>query len=334
MIQYLYIDGVSGKGMFPYRNAAGEVEPSLLARAFRDIGQSLLPDHIKKSLMRRAKNIAYGALGHKGTGITLEYKGGPLAAATTEAEGIVYAYAATWDKDLGDDKIIKGASVEWVADALPQGLISVLAGHDLAKVIGSPIEVKEDDTGIFTKARYNLETFWGNEMFHLVKAGDLRRQSIGWLPGKDLPGSPAMTYDTEGTRFLHRIELHEFGPLPFAMNPGATIIGAKSLISSDTSFVSLASQATNAVQAVLMEAEALHARRAMRAHGTKELGADHIEAIQILSHEAKAAVAAMEALLTKSEDSGEPAEEARHDARAVLTMIDLARTRAGIKREV
>lgn len=335
MNQFLHIDGVTGKGMFPYRNARGDVDRGLLSQAFEMIPQSLLPEHVKKSLLRRAKNIAFGTLlGTKGSGITLEYKGGPLESASTEDSGLVYAYAATWDQDLGDDKMRQGASLDWVKSALPEGLISVLAGHDLQRVIGHPIEVKEDNKGIFTVAQYNLGTFWGNEMFQLVKAGDLRRQSIGWLPGKDLPGSPAMEYDDRGTRFLNRIEVHEFGPLPFAMNLGATIVGAKSMLAGDTSFVNLASQATNAVQVVLIEAEALSARRASRVHGTKDLGADHIEAIQILSHEAKAAVAALDGLLAKDEVPEGAEAEVRHDARAVLTLLDLARVRAGLKKEV
>lgn len=235
------------------------------------------------------------------------------------------AYAAAFEnQDDGDDILHKGAAAASIADRMrdperPQ--IRALYGHMLDKVIGRPVEVGEDDYGILTKTQYNLNTFWGNETFQLVKARDIDVQSMGWLPGDDAPGQKAITYDDKGRRHLNKIDFYEYGPLPFAMNSAARILAAKGAVDPQGPFVNLVDQASSAMNAVLLEAEEIAIRKG-------KLTKAHQEALESHVEDARAAIAGIE-LLLKGEDAEARAEANVVDdlSSALKLQMELARAR-------
>lgn len=92
--------------------------------------------------------------------------------------GFFEGYAATFgNMDRVDDVIEKGA----FSKTLDKGRrIKLLWQHSESNIIGSIMEAKEDDQGLFIKGRINLGTEQGREAYALLKAGDIDEMSIGF----------------------------------------------------------------------------------------------------------------------------------------------------------
>lgn len=329
----MYVGG-DGVQKFPYRDARGGVDRTLLLKARGDIETDPeLQPHVRKRLLRRASNIAgFLLFGRKEGGALLEYKSASVAATqyATEPSGIVTAYAAAFDNaDEGDDVLHKGATIASVADrmrdpARPQ--IRVLFSHFHDKIVGHPLEVREDDHGVLTKSQYNMNTFWGNEAFHLVKAGDVDAQSIGYLPGADTPQQKAVLFDDQGRRHLWAVDLYEFGPLAFAMNASARILSAKAGLDPQGPFVQLVEQASMATCAVLLEAEAVAQRK-------DRLSKDNIEALEGHVEDARSSIAALETLIKGYAEPGgqAPGEDLTSSLKLQMEMARARLRQSGVK---
>lgn len=317
----------------------------MLAKSLAALRENLtLPDHLKARLMRRARRIAVRQIQGKGMG-PLEYKSAP--ADTVEVDEklgrVVAYYAAFGNKDLGDDIVHPGAtlrSVERRFSKVERPQVRVLYGHAMDKVVGHPVRMEEDKHGALAETQYNLGTFWGNEVFHLVKEGDISGNSFGYLPGEGTQDQPGFEYDDEGTRHLYEVDVHEYGPLAIPMNNEAFTVGVKGAFDHNGPFINLVEQAMNLVTDVVIEAEALAMRRAERKTGVKTLGDDHIEALQELVDAATAASADLAALIAaravEAKTEGQPPPDTTTDAtaRALQLQMELARARlrhAGIK---
>jgi len=289
---------------FQYRDGDGNVDPALLRTARSEIEGSDLPPQTKRRLLRRAQRIAMHLLGHKGGSEPLEYKYLPMGEVEVKGkEGIVVGYAMAFgNTDYGDDVIYPGSA----ADSLNRMMPAVFYGHDKFKILGHPVQVKGDDTGYLTETQYNLKTFYGNEVFHLVEAGDIKHQSVGYLPADDTPEQKAVEYDDRGVRHLHRIDWFEYGPLPFALNPRAVLLGTKGMgvaLDHDVSFSVLVEQAANVISDLAWEAEALHERRSERPSGWRGLNLKHQEVIEEFLSEAEACMNTLRTL-TPTEQKG------------------------------
>lgn len=337
---YLYVGG-DGATRFPYRNEKGEVDTGLLRTAMADIRSDImLPKHVRGRLMRRATRIFQSLMQGKSGGAIgyLEYKtvaSGPEVEVVAN-DGIVEAYVGAFGNvDGGDDILYKGAAADTIAEKFTnaeRAQIIPLYGHDEGRVVGKALEIREDGKGIYTKTKYNLNTFWGNEAYQLVAAGDIWGHSMGYLPGEDTKETKAVSYDDQGLRHLHRIELFEYGPLPFPMNNLAHAIGVKSGLNHQGSFSALVAQAANAVEDVLVEAEALASRRIGR-----QIKAEHIDAMLELKETARAAIERVEQFAQAESDSaarageGEPESSVqgtgKNEADAFHLAIDMARAR-------
>jgi HK97 family phage prohead protease len=333
---FLYVSA-QGERLFPYRSADGEVDPGMVVRSLKAIQENItLPKHVKARVARRARRIAIKQVRGKGMG-SLEYKS--VAAGESpeiKDEGIVVDYyAAFGNVDQGDDILHPGATVKSVEERFAKAerpLIRAIYGHDHSKVVGHPIRMEEDSHGAIAETKYNLETFWGNEAFHLVKAGDINGNSFGYLPGIGTKEQPGFTYDDDGIRHLHEVVVYEYGPQPFPMNTAAYTVGIKSDLDHDGPFVKLVEQAQNAVLDVLIEADALALRRETRKSGVDHLGAQHIEALEELMDVAEVAVSEIkghvELTPPKAKAEGEGSSvDADSVARALRLKLDLARGR-------
>lgn len=134
---------------------------------------------------------------------------------------IIEGYAATWDRDQTNDIIHKGAFTKSIQEAFPAGRIKMLWQH--YDPLGMPIEMREDDTGLYVKGRVS-RTQLGDDALELMRDRVVDRMSIGFVIPKD-----KATWSDDGTRHIHEIKLLEFSPVTFPANEAALITGVKSL---------------------------------------------------------------------------------------------------------
>lgn len=101
--------------------------------------------------------------------------------------------------------------------------------------IGTPLEVRSDDHGLWTVSRYN-KTQLADEVLEAIRNGDIRGQSFSGRFLRSDPGrAPRMGWkrDRDGnlpvvTRM--EIALREYGPTPFPAYEDAAIVGVRSLL--------------------------------------------------------------------------------------------------------
>lgn len=328
---FLYV-APGGEGKFRYMNEAGQVEPTLLSKAIKDLlADFTLEDHIRAALVRRARRIATRVLtAGKGLG-SLEYKGVMLQPSdfqTDRKEGIVTAYAAAFgNTDEGDDILYKRAFEDTLAER-PLREVKVLYNHKTDQMVGSPRRVVEDDHGLLTESKYNLNSFWGNEAFALVDSGDITGYSFGYLPRETGPGGQGkgFAYDDLGRRHLYSVNLFEYGPLAIPMNTQAFVVGVKSGLDHGTAFSGLAEQAANAILDLHLEAEALATRRLEKGRGRGWLSEENEKAIGGFLDIARATVKEFEDLLAAKPGGGDQ-QAALLQSKSLKASLDLMRAR-------
>lgn len=138
-----------------------------------------------------------------------------------EFEG--YASTFTDVPDSYNEVIKKGAFKKTIRERFKKGkgsLIKVFRGH--RDIIGLPIEMKEDNTGLFTRSRVS-KTQMGLDTMTLIRDDVLDRMSIGFNTVK---------YDRDnetGITTIKEIKLYEYGPVSFPANESAAITGHKAI---------------------------------------------------------------------------------------------------------
>ena len=136
---------------------------------------------------------------------------------TAGDEWEVAGYASTWDVDLGGDVVHRGA----FTDSLQSGTkVKFLYAHDPGQLVGKPVELREDDRGLF--GRFVLSrTRLGHDVHQLLVDGCLDSFSIGFLAKEH-------DFDEKAkVRNLRKVELLECSLVALPMNPRATVTGVK-----------------------------------------------------------------------------------------------------------
>jgi HK97 family phage prohead protease len=99
--------------------------------------------------------------------------------------------------------------------------VKVLWQHDPYTPIGKPVEMQEDNHGLYVKAKIS-QTDEGKRAIILMRDGVIDELSIGFNTVKD-------EWDKENnTRKIKEVKLWEFSPVTFAANDQAVITGVKS----------------------------------------------------------------------------------------------------------
>ena len=137
-----------------------------------------------------------------------------------EEQGIFEGYASVFGNlDSGGDIVDPGAFARTLEENFDR--IKILALHnDQLPPVGKPLELREDDKGLYIKARIS-DTSLGKDVKVLLKDGVLNELSIGYDTVK-------ATYDDDGNRHLVEVTLWEVSVVTWAMNEKATIDGYKS----------------------------------------------------------------------------------------------------------
>ena len=152
----------------------------------------------------------------------MEYKTVPFELKQIDADGIFWGYASIFGNvDGGGDVVDRGSFTKTLQERA--GRIRICHQHDWRDVIGKPLELREDEVGLFVKAQLVLDVQRAREDYALMKAGALSELSFGYEPvvvAKD-------TVDGVKVRRLKEVKLYEISLVTVAMNEAATVIGVK-----------------------------------------------------------------------------------------------------------
>lgn len=139
-----------------------------------------------------------------------------------EDSGEFSGYASVFGNvDDGGDIVEKGAFSRTIKEDFDR--IKILSQHnDCELPIGKPLELREDDKGLFIRGKIS-DTQKGRDIQILLKDGVLNELSIGY---------DAVTFDFDsekGIRHLKEVRLWEVSIVTWAMNDQAKIDEVKSL---------------------------------------------------------------------------------------------------------
>lgn len=186
-----------------------------------------------------------GANVEKTKTITVGLKAAPDASPAGEDAVTFEGYASVFNNaDTYGDVIRPGAFAETIAEFNDKGrVIPVLYGHDFADPfsnVGAVEEIKEDEHGLFVKARLDLDNPKAEQVYRLMKAKRLNEMSFAY---RVLDGGLA-EIDGEEIYEITRVKLFEVSVVPVGANPQAEIITVKQ---ATEALVTAAKQANPAV---------------------------------------------------------------------------------------
>lgn len=225
-------------------------------------------------------------------------------------EGIVEGYASVWGEppDTYGDITVRGAFAESIAAGHP----AFLWQHQMEKPIGGVLEMHEDEHGLFGRWQLDLDTEPGEYAFKMMKRGRVKGLSIGYQ-------TLDADYSEDGQiRFLKKVWLPEVSSVTIPAASRATLTSVKT----DLPFHVLLKQVQDVLTLAAHEAQALADRRGA---DHRSLNDRHIAAIEALLPEAKALVAALDALRVVTPDAEALASE-------MTLRLNLARARLALRR--
>jgi HK97 family phage prohead protease len=129
----------------------------------------------------------------------------------------VAGYVSTYGNvDHGGDAVMRGAFDSNLAN---KSAVRFLFAHDSHQVLGLPLELKSDDTGLFGRFKIS-QTQLGRDVHTLLKDGALDSFSIGYIPTD-------VEYDESGSRLLKAVDLLECSVVAMPMNTRALVTAVK-----------------------------------------------------------------------------------------------------------
>lgn len=144
-------------------------------------------------------------------------------------EGVYEGHFAVFGNvDEGRDVIHQGAFTKTLQERA--GRVKVFYAHDWDKLLGPPPDtLLEDEVGLLARGRLTLDSFWGREVWALMRDGALTEGSIGYQ---------AIKYDFEDqgdgsdwpVRHLREVKLFEISPVPLGMNPLTSVRAVKTAV--------------------------------------------------------------------------------------------------------
>src|SRR5262252_1172391 len=114
---------------------------------------------------------------------------------STHAEERTFeGHASTHEVDLGGDVVCPGAFAKSLAPHKANKTMPVMAYmHDLTRIPGKWLDMREDSGGLWTKGRLS-DTTLGNESRTLLKDGSISGLSIGCQPADESQGQRPQRY--------------------------------------------------------------------------------------------------------------------------------------------
>ena len=152
----------------------------------------------------------------------MEHKLLPFTVGALDGEGrTLEGYAAAFNNvDRVKDIIHPGAFAKTISER--GNKTRLLWQHDSKEVIGKPVELREDDRGLFLRAIIS-DTAKGRDALALLKDGAVDSMSIGY----EVVASDFEQKDGETIRNLREIKLHEVSLVTFPANEEAVVTAVK-----------------------------------------------------------------------------------------------------------
>jgi hypothetical protein len=136
-----------------------------------------------------------------------------------EDAGVFEGYASTFSQypDAYGDIVDPGA----FAKTLKEGgkRVKILWNHNVQEPIGKPLEMREDENGLYIKGKLSLGVQRAREVLSLMKDGVINEMSIGYDAVKES--------FKDGIRHLKEVKLWDVSPVTFAANPEAVVLSVK-----------------------------------------------------------------------------------------------------------
>ena len=106
--------------------------------------------------------------------------------------------------------------------AAPKRKVKILYQHDNREPIGFPLELREDDKGLWIRGQIDIEDPVGAKAIHRMRVGTIDMISIGFdvMPGGERVEKAA---DGSKVRYISEIDLYEISPVTFGADPKAYI---------------------------------------------------------------------------------------------------------------
>jgi HK97 family phage prohead protease len=131
-------------------------------------------------------------------------------------------FAVFGNVDDGNDITEPGCFRKTLAERAKR--LKVLYDHDWSRVIGpAPDVIYEDQRGLYAKGHLTLGSFWGREVWELLKDGAVDEASFMYKVIK-------RDFDGAGVRHLREVALYELTFTPLGMNPLTEIRAIKAAI--------------------------------------------------------------------------------------------------------
>jgi uncharacterized protein len=136
-----------------------------------------------------------------------------------KGRSIVVGYASRFGNvDSHGDIIVKGSFARTIKHN--RNRVKTLMHHDPVYIVGKPIELREDDKGLYTETKVS-DTAWGRDLLTLIEDEVIDEMSIGFIPIRE-------EYDEEkGANIIQEIRLVEYSFVTLASNPEARVEGLK-----------------------------------------------------------------------------------------------------------
>lgn len=160
---------------------------------------------------------------HKTYPFILE-KADPFSPTETGGAEFIGHAAVFGNVDDGGDIIQPGAFAKTLSERGSK--IALVWQHDWKAPIGRVTEIKEDDRGLYVRAKIS-DTSLGRDVSTLLRDGAITGLSIGYNPVKEQTIALA---DGRRARSLQEVKLFEVSPVTFPMNELATVAAVKAAI--------------------------------------------------------------------------------------------------------
>jgi len=125
-------------------------------------------------------------------GEELETRSWPFAAELRQEgeQPVLVGYAIRWGEVSEPlpfrERFLPGAFAKYLESGRE---VLALVGHELSKVLGrrsnGTLTLREDDVGLWVEIRPNMETSFAQDLVALVRRGDLKQMSIGFVATED-----------------------------------------------------------------------------------------------------------------------------------------------------
>jgi len=139
-----------------------------------------------------------------------------------EGEGIFECYVSVFgNADSYGEVVDKGAFKDFLAENFPRYPKGVWS-HDWDQPISKTLEAREDEFGLYIKAKLVLEVQRAAECYALMKAEVITDFSFGYGVDEDYQDG------TDGLRHLKKLSIYEYSPVLVGANRRAEMIGVKS----------------------------------------------------------------------------------------------------------